>query len=127
MQRVAYVGLASLCLTGCTVTRLDLPTEPVRMTIVQRHAKPIPGSKNMVGVRIGDITGGQVLLTVDRMCRKAIVDTVSVQTGDVIPFRLGENQYYLKVIELRNLLIGDDFGVFDISSTPPAVGAAEKP
>ncbi len=113
------VGLGSLLVAGCTVTKIDFGNDPIRMTIIQRHSKAIPGSRNTVKVKIGDITGGQVLLSVHGVLRNTIVDTVSVEPGDVVSISIGKNEYFLRVIELRNLLVGDDFGVFEISDAPP--------
>jgi hypothetical protein len=96
------------------------PSDPVRITIVQRHTKAIPGFRGLIKLKIGDITQGQVLLEiVSENVLRPTVDTISVQTGDVVPFVLGGVEYYLSVIELRNLLIGDDFGVFEISANRP--------
>ncbi len=119
MPRSTCVGLVSLLVTGCTVTKLDLAHGPIRMTIVQRQSKPVPGSKGTIEVEIGDITSGQVLLSIRGVSNTDIVDTVSVEPGDVVPIPIGKNEYYLKVIELRNLIVGHDFGVFEISETPP--------
>lgn len=97
------------------------------MTIIQRDTKPIPGSKNTLKVRLGDITEGQVLLSIHGMYDKVVVDTVSVHPGDVVPFQVGENKYHLTVIELRNLFVGDDFAVFEVSAAPPSDNDMESP
>lgn len=120
MRRLAFLGVLLFCLGGCTVSRLDLPDDPFRMTIVQRRAKAIPGSRNTVKVHLDDITGGQVLLEIRGFGGKVIVDTTSVKAGDTVPFRLAEGDYYLHVLELRNLIVGNDFGVFEISTVPPS-------
>ena len=127
MGRLTCVGVAVLCVAGCTVSRLDFPGNTVRMTIIQRDTKPIPGSKNTLKVRLGDITEGQVLLSIHGMYDKVVVDTVSVHPGDVVPFQVGENKYHLTVIELRNLFVGDDFAVFEVSAAPPSDNDMESP
>lgn len=98
----------------------ELATDPLRLTVVQRRSKPIPGFHGAISVRIGDITFGQVLLDIlsDDVLRP-VVDTVSVRKGDVIPFELAGVKYCLLVVELRNFLIGDDFAVLDISTKAP--------
>ncbi len=113
------VGLGSLLVAGCTVTKIDFGNDPIRLTIIQRHSKAIPGSRNTIKVKIGDIIGGQVLLSVHGVLHNTIVDLVSVEPGDVVPIPIGKNEYSLRVIELRNLFMGDDFGVFEISDGAP--------
>ena len=121
MSTRSLPALLILCLTGCAATRLALPNDPVRMTVLQRHTKVIPGSQEQVQISLDDITGGQVLLSIRGPDGK-IVDAVSVRAGDVIPFAVGRHEYYLRVVELRNFLTGDDFGVFEISAEPPRKG-----
>ena len=110
-----------LSLTGCATSRLALPNDPVRLTVLQRHTKVIPGSQEQVQLSLDDITGGQVLLSIRGPDGK-IVDAVSAREGDVIRFAVGRQEYYLRVVELRNFLTGDDFGVFEISAEPPRKG-----
>jgi hypothetical protein len=94
--------------------------QPFQVTIVQRHTKPITQIHEALKIHIGDITGGQVLLEViAEGLRMPLVDTVSVQPGDVVPVPCGDKEYYLTVVELRNFLIGDDFAVLEISAKRP--------
>ncbi len=125
MSRDLHVGLVALLLLCCGCTQLRLPRDPLRMTVVQRQAKPIPGASGGLQLEIEDITAGQVLVTIRSGVGKAVLDTCSLKAGDVIPFELGSRRYYLSVIELRNLLTGDDFGVFELSETPPAATQPE--
>lgn len=119
MRKLACTSLALLCFPGCMVGRLDLPADPLQITLIQRHTKALPGSDGTVRLHIADITGGQVLLSIRGVGDKTIVDTRSVQVGDVVPFELKKKRYRLKVIQLRNFAVGDDFGVFEISAAPP--------
>lgn len=105
--------------------RLTLPKDPLRMTVVQRRSKIIPGSNGKIYLHIDDITGGQVLLEIWAHFNVPVVDTVSVKPGDVLDFEVGAQKYYLSVVELRNFLTGDDFGVFEISSERPTVKKQE--
>ncbi len=118
MRNLAVLlGLGTLFVGGCAVTRLDLATDPARMTIIQRQQVSLPGSHDTLCVHIEDITGGQVLLSVRASTGRPVVDTMSVEQGDIVPFPVGAREYYLRVIELRNLPIGDDFGVFEVSAS----------
>ena len=113
-----------LYLTGCATMRrpkLELPEDPASLTIIQREAKEIPGSRGTLLVSIGDITGGQVILSIYGPGLKPIVDYTSVSPGDIVPFTVHDQQYYLLVKELRNFIIGDDIAVFEISTIRPLV------
>jgi len=118
MKKRLLLLLPLFTVVGCTATRLDLPSDPVRMTIIQRQAKTIPGSRNTVKVQLGDITGKQVLLSIRGGQNQPIVDTRSVEEGDRVAFDLKDGKYTLRVVELRNLMVGDDFGVFEVSTRP---------
>ncbi|MCH7591768.1 MAG: hypothetical protein IH989_03155 [Planctomycetes bacterium] len=119
MKTYGSILLILLSLSGCTASRLSLAEEPVRITVIQRQIKAIPGSNKTITVRLGDITGRQVLTSVHGFLGGTIVDTVSLREGDVVPLQLSGARYYLKLVELRNLVIGDDFAVFEVSSARP--------
>ncbi len=126
MNKFACLSLALAGLSGCATARLDLPADPVQVTVLQRGTKALPGSKDTVKLNLGDITGGQVLLSIEGPGDKTIVDTCSMWPGKVVPFEVAGSRYYLKVVDLRNLAVGDDFGVFEISTTPPAGSEAAE-
>ena len=118
----SYLGIGScifFMIYASTSLSVELPEEPIRLTIVQRHYKSVPGYDGDLQIGIRDITGGQVLLTIRDGNYWTIVDTRSVIGGDVIEFDYKDQKLYLTVIELRNVLIGHDFGVFELSSAPP--------
>ncbi len=119
MKTYGSILLILMSLSGCTASRLSLGEEPVRITVIQRQIKAIPGSNKTITVKLGDITGRQVLTTVRGFLGETIVDTISLREGDVVPLQLSGARYYLKLVELRNLVIGDDFAVFEVSSAHP--------
>jgi hypothetical protein len=43
---------------------LSLTNEPASVAVIQRHARPIPGSHERLFVRVGDITEGQTLVSI---------------------------------------------------------------
>ncbi len=107
-------------------TKLRLPffgsyteADPVRIAVDQRTARDLPGSDRTVQLQLGDITRGSVLVTIQDRHRKPIAGEFVVGVRDVVPFHIGNGQFYLKVIELRNLAIGDDYGVFEITRKKP--------
>ncbi len=99
---------------------LALPEDPLGLTIVQRQSKTLPGSRATVRIRIGDVTGGQVLAEVLSRSGPPLVDTVSMKPGDVAQFHVGKRDYHLTLIKLRNFLIGDDFAEFEVSTKRPS-------
>lgn len=107
---------------------LRLPDEGVQLTVVQRETAPLPGSGDRLFLRLGDITAQQVLVNIVEEGGRSVLNTKSVQVGDVIPFDVRGWRYYLSVVELRNFPTGDDFGVFELSRTEPVGrGPATRP
>jgi len=114
--------LAAVCLWGCDSMRrakLELPKDPVTLTVVQRQTKEVPGSSGKVFLKINDITGGQVLLEIINAKGDPYLDTLSVNPCNTVPFTVGKQEYYLFVKELRNFPTSEDFGVFQISTICP--------
>jgi hypothetical protein len=103
---------------------LSLPDEPVSVAVIQRHTRPIPGSDGRLFVRVGDITEGQALVSVENESGEEVLAPMSLRQGDHAEFRLAGERFYLQVRELRNLLIGDDFALCEISSREPERSAA---
>ena len=110
-----------------TWIRLGLAKDPLRLTIIQRQSKPIPGFYDRITVEIGDITVQQVLLTIREKDKDPLAGPVSLKVDDVVKFRFGGTQYFLSVIRLRNFLVGDDFGVFEISTKRPPPKKVPQP
>jgi len=86
-----------------------MPEEPVEVTVPQRQSAALPGSNDSVFVRIGDITGGQALVTVSGADDKPLLPTVSLRQGRSAQFRVGNREYKVTAKKLTNLLVGDDF------------------
>jgi hypothetical protein len=95
--------------------KLDLPVESVEMTVVQREERSIPGSDGSVRVRLGDITEGQVLLSIGTDDDHKLLEWTSVAQGDTVRFSVGKQNYTARIEELRNVLIGDDFAKITIT------------
>lgn len=106
---------------------LKLPDEPVELTILQRRSKPIPGSEDRIFLQVGDITAGQVLLSVRGDEGEVLLDDTSVKTGKVAKFTVADKTFYVRLRELTNVLLGsNDFGVFEVWSNPPPVDVASE-
>jgi hypothetical protein len=97
------------------LARLDLPPGGVKITVVQRHSNEVPGSNGYLTVQIGDITAGQVLLSLHAADGRTLIDQSPVREGDEAPFAIGDGDYRLTVEEMVNLLTGDDYVVLRVS------------
>ncbi|MHC4973488.1 MAG: hypothetical protein ACYTG3_14260 [Planctomycetota bacterium] len=106
--------LLCVVLTGCgrnddAATRppaLTLPPGGLRLTVVQRSAAVVAGSGGRVRVHLGDITRGQVQLTLAGPDGATLIAPTSVKVGDALPFHL-EGRYYVTVVQLKNRLVDD--------------------
>jgi hypothetical protein len=95
--------------------KLDLPKDVVQLTIRQRRTKFIPGSENR-GLRIDDITGGQVVISVHDDQGNTLLDDVSCKPGDIRSFQVGEQTYFVHLKELQNFLVGDDLAILELAT-----------
>jgi hypothetical protein len=106
--------------------KLNLPDKKVEITVKQRRAKSIPGSDEKVMVKVDDITGGQVLISINRDTGVVVLDDVSVRQGEVVSFDVSRDTFYLRVKELRNFVIGEDFAVLEIAANRDALDSIER-
>jgi hypothetical protein len=110
----------------------DLPKinpDPLTITVMQDGNQEIPGLQGLASVSIGDITRGQVVLTVADSAGNSLATPKSVREGEVVPFKVKGVRFYLRVANLQNKLLGGDYAEFDISSkdqwsAAPAPGPA---
>ncbi len=95
--------------TKVSAPTLNLPETAVEMIVVQREAQAIPGSDGSVRIRLGDITDGQVLMSVVNAADDDLLRRTSVSQGDKVEFSVGKKRYTVHIKVLRNILMGDDF------------------
>jgi hypothetical protein len=96
--------------------RLGLNPDPLQLTMLQRSNQDIPGFKGKASIAIEDITRGQAMVSILNRTKTPVVGPVSVQAGDVLPFVVEGQQFFLHVARLENELIGDDVAVMELSS-----------
>ena len=96
--------------------RLDLPGNLAPVTVRQRFYEYIPGSNEYLTLQLGDITVGQVRISVKTANSEDVIDSRSVKSGDIVPFKFGAERYTLRVDRLVNRLVGEDYGVFSVST-----------
>ncbi|MHC4136165.1 MAG: DUF5329 family protein [Planctomycetota bacterium] len=94
---------------------LTLPPGGARLRVAQRSTAAVPGSDGRVRVHVGDITSGQVQLTLARADGTTLIAPTSVKQGDALPFHL-QGPYVVTVAELNNRLLADDYAVLQFSS-----------
>jgi hypothetical protein len=109
---------------------LNLSSDPLRLTIKQRETRAVPGANDTVLIQLGDITRGQVLLSIVGADGTPILDTTSLREGDGIPFTVkGSGEFTIDLLELHNTLTGDDFAVLSVSkasANAPPLSEEEK-
>jgi len=107
--RMVFILLLILALCGCKGEQPEQeePTpppisldSPVEFTVTQRSTTPLPGSDGSLVLVLDDITGGQVLISVESIDGKPIVLTRSIRQGETVPFTVGRYAYKLKLKEL---------------------------
>jgi hypothetical protein len=128
--KAATAAVAAAAAAAATATpgapSLVLPSEPLRLTIVQRQSKAIPGSNETLRISIGDITSGQALVTIASSDGSNVLDTTSLRESETADFTVNAARFQLRVEELRNLLTGDDFAILSIRSAGKPLSEPEK-
>lgn len=90
------------------------PNVPQRFTLAQRRQVALAGTNGTVFVHVGDITGGQMLLTLQDSAGVAMMPSQLVREGDLKTFPIAGSSFDIEVIELINHLTGDDFATLEI-------------
>lgn len=92
----------------CRPHRFDVGSEGAEFAATQRSSVPVPGSRDWAEVCLGDITRGQVRLEVRTVEGKTLLSQRSVKEGQAVAFRVGDEEYSIRVESLKNVLIGRD-------------------
>jgi uncharacterized protein DUF5329 len=102
-------------------TTPELVEGPVRVKIIQRTTEPIPGTDDRVLIHIGDITGGQVSVRIDSADGSILKPpgSMTAQQADVI--EIDGQGYSVRIVELQNFPVGNDYAVFEIKKVDDAV------
>jgi hypothetical protein len=103
---------------GCDFRRSPPPrlrNLPVQMNVKQRTTTVVPGSDGKLRLTIDDITRGQVIASLVNAEGTAVLAATSLEQGDRAPFILGRQTYELRLRELNNALLGEDFATFEIA------------
>jgi hypothetical protein len=88
--------------------RLDLADGKAALLVDQRGSAAVPGSREWLWVRLGDITMGRVALEVTNAGGGTLVEKRHVHERDFVEFTLAEARYVLTIDKLVNRLVGQD-------------------
>jgi hypothetical protein len=104
--------------TSCSKQQAAPPVAPqpaiktVEVTVKQRSTTAIPGTDEAIRVTIDDITANQVRASLSLKDGTAVLADRSLVPGDAAAFEFGGASYRLKLKQLNNALIGEDFATF---------------
>jgi hypothetical protein len=88
---------------------------PITMTVPQRSTTAVPGSAGLLFIRTGDVTMGQVTVTLSDGQSATLLPTQSMYSGDERMFGYAGTSLQLRLDTLSNALIGQDYATFTIS------------
>lgn len=87
---------------------------PIEVTLKQRTDAWLPQKSKRLHLEIGDVTGGQVDVSLKSKSGKFLLERVSMRPDETRKFKLGKKTYGLRLVKLHNALIGDDFAEFSV-------------
>lgn len=121
-MRLALVPIATcLALLGACARSAPPPPPPpapaieglpFELTIRQRRSAVVPGTRGRLALSIDDITGDQTHVTLRADGKLALLDARSMRPRASAAFQLDGQDYVLRLDELVNNLIGEDFATF---------------
>lgn len=82
---------------------------PATITLKQRSTTEVPGTDGKLSITADDITRGQVMLTLVDTAGKPVFGPVSMSPNKSKLFQFVDATYSIKVKELDNALVGNDF------------------
>jgi hypothetical protein len=87
----------------------------MEMAVAQRTSEAILGRRGLAHA-LDDISGDEVILRVQDNLGSDLIAPANVRERDVVSFQLRGQTFYVRVTRLVNNLIGQDFGVLDVST-----------
>ncbi len=117
---ILFTAVLGACQTQTVpVSSHALPEDPITISVEQRRRAWIPGSAQGLSVHLGDISRGQVMLSIRDSEKHIVVDGRSVRRGDVVAFEMDTRRHYLQVMELHSHLFDADLAELRISTEKP--------
>ncbi|MGQ0553854.1 MAG: DUF5329 family protein [Planctomycetota bacterium] len=96
---------------------------PISFSVQQRATAEIPDTNGDLRVALGDISGDQVHTVISSSASGPLAEA-SLHAGEVLAFQLQEFPLQLQLVEIHNLIIGQDSADFVLGS--PGVGAISE-
>jgi hypothetical protein len=90
---------------------------PATVTVSQRTTTAIPGSNGKLVLTIDDITRNQVMASLATDKGAPVLPPQSMAPQSESSFKFGDTTYFLRVKDLDNALIGEDYATFVIAAT----------
>jgi hypothetical protein len=106
--------------TSTTAPTFNLTNLPAEMTVKQRSTTAVPGSDGALVLTVDDITRGQVMASLATSSGDTVLSSRSMSPDDAVPFKISAFAYSLKLKQLNNALIGEDFATFIVSTASDA-------
>ncbi len=103
---------------------IDFTFDEARLRIGQRRWKELPSSRGSVRLSLGDITGGQVLVTISGPKSEVLLESRSMREGEMATFSVGDQTLALRIDRLVNILVGQDYAIVTVLSEE-GLGEAE--
>lgn len=118
----ALAGALLLAVSGCAPA--TPPARPaVELTLSQRSSALLPGWEERLSVRIGDITAGQVVTELRDAQQRSLAGPQSMRVGQSLDFERGGESFVLRLEQLDNALVGQDYARFRILTAGADAGA----
>ncbi len=106
--------IISSCSNSEPKNKLTIPKKGFEFQIYQRESFKIPSTKGNIICHIDDITQSQVYLSISE--NENIFFQKSIHEGEDYLFKFETESYKIECIQLINILIGNDYGIFKIST-----------
>jgi len=125
-MRIIATSLAVLFLSTCgpktsqvvepapTITHQRLTDGPVSLTIDQRSAGIVPQFDTKVLIALGDISRGDVLVTIKVDNESVLAGPTSMREGDTLLFTFEDVDYAAELLDMERELIGTDRATFRV-------------
>lgn len=137
MKRIAHGIILFCCLCSALwaevkAPQLNLTESPTTIVISQRSTQALPDSKATLHLRLGDITMGQVSVSLYYYDAELfefhyLIDHRSMKEGDSIEFSLpNQSRYRLTMVQLINQLLGEDVARIALNTLQTAPSIPEQ-
>ena len=95
--------------------RFVFPGAVASLRVPQRATLELPGARGYYFISLQDITAGQVVLEMIEAPGTRHAGPVSLREGESVSLELPEETYTVRIRELVNVLLGEDWAMVDVS------------